>query len=109
MDDSVSRTAFFFVDFMEIFEGIIPESFRDLDARQMHVNLAVKLRPAHAFLGAFPILIPGAVVIGVVKKQSALHVLNRGLASRTLIVVPIGEFEPAVATHDLMLFFRRHH
>ena len=97
------------MQFMEVFQGVVPEPFGDLHALQESINLPVKLCATQAFLGAFPIFVSGAMVIRIVKEQGAGHVHNWDLASRTSIAVAICEFEPATATHDLVLLLRRHH
>ena len=97
------------MQFMEVFKCVVLEPFGDLDTLQKSINLPVKLRATQAFLWTFPIFVSGAMVINIVKEQGARHVHDWGLAARTSIAVAICEFEPAMATDDLMLFLRRHH
>ena len=49
------------------------------------------------------------MVIGVVEKLRIHHLLNRSLATRAGIPLPIGKFELAVAANDLVFFLGGHH
>ncbi|MFA6076702.1 MAG: hypothetical protein WC735_01355 [Candidatus Paceibacterota bacterium] len=49
------------------------------------------------------------MVIGVVKEERVRHFFDRCLAARAGVSLAVGKLEPALATHDLVLFLSGHH
>ena len=94
MDDVIPSSAFFRVQFMEVFDRPLLEFVGDMDASKMLTALSFQFCSAHAFLKASRLFAFGTMIVGIVKECWIRHLLNRRLTARAGIAFPVREGVP---------------
>src|ERR1035437_1852863 len=90
-----------FMQLVQVFNSPILELLGNGDPRKTPIDLNFHFHSGHAFLLAYWSSAFGAMIVGVMEKQRVHHFFNRRLAAWAGVTVPVGEFEFAIAAHDL--------